>query len=61
MLFERCHTNNRMRSIKEHIKYFNFRSNIQLDHPVIAWLYMTGKRWRRNSRVTGKNGAVARH
>ena len=34
MLFERCHTKNRMRSIKQHIKYFHFLSKIQLDHPV---------------------------
>ena len=33
MLFER-HTKNRKRSLKQHIKYFNFRSKIQLDHPV---------------------------
>ena len=26
MLFERCPTKNRKRSIKQHIKYFNFRS-----------------------------------
>ena len=34
MLFERCHNKLRKRSLKQHIKYFNFRSNIQLDHPV---------------------------
>ena len=34
MLFERRHTENRMRSIKQHIKYFNSRSKVQLDHPV---------------------------
>ena len=34
MLFERCHTKNRVRSLKQHIKYFNFRGNVQLDHPV---------------------------
>ena len=34
MLFERCHTNTRKRSIKQHIQYFNFQSKIQLDHPV---------------------------
>ena len=33
MLFERCHTRNRKRSINQHIKYFNFCSKIQLDHP----------------------------
>ena len=26
MLFERCHTKSRKRSIEQHIKYFNFRS-----------------------------------
>ena len=34
MLFERCHTKNRKRSIKQHIKYFSFRSCVQLDHPI---------------------------
>ena len=34
MLFERCHSENRERSLKEHIKYFYFRSKIQLGHPV---------------------------
>ena len=34
MLFERCHTKNRKGSIKQHIQYFNFRSKVQLDHPV---------------------------
>ena len=35
MLFEGCHTKNRKISIiKQHIKCFNFRSKIQLDHPV---------------------------
>ena len=34
MLFERCHTKNRKRSVKQHIKYFNFRSKVLLDHPV---------------------------
>ena len=34
MLFERCHTKNGKRSIKQHIKYFNFRGKVQLDHPV---------------------------
>ena len=29
-----CHTKNRKRSLKQHIEYFNFRSKIQLDHPV---------------------------
>ena len=31
MLFEICHIK---RSIKQHKKYFNFRSQVQLDHPV---------------------------
>ena len=35
MPFERSYTINRMmKSIKQHIKYFNFRSKVQLDHPV---------------------------
>ena len=29
-----CHTKIRKRSINQHIKYFNFRSKVQLDHPV---------------------------
>ena len=33
-LFERCDTKNRKQSLKHHIKYFNFRSQIQLDHPL---------------------------
>ena len=34
MLFDRCHTKNRKRSFKQHIKYLNFRCKIQLDLPV---------------------------
>ena len=34
MLSERCPTEDRKRSVKQHIKYFNFRSKIQLDNPV---------------------------
>ena len=34
MLFERCYTENRKRSLKHYMKYFDFRSKIQLDHPV---------------------------
>ena len=34
MLFERCHTKDRKRSLKQHIRYFNFRNKIHLDHPV---------------------------
>ena len=34
MLFERCPTKNRKRSPEQHIKYFNFRIKIQLDHPL---------------------------
>ena len=30
MLFKRCQTKNRKRSIKQHIKYFDFRSLVQL-------------------------------
>ena len=33
MLFERCHTENRKISLKQHITYFNFLGKIQLDHP----------------------------
>ena len=36
MLFESSDTKNRMRSLKQHIKYFNFRSKIQLDNPVLS-------------------------
>ena len=47
MMFERCDTKNRKRSIKEHIKYFNFRCYIQLDLPVeLPLLFL------RRSRVT---------
>ena len=28
MLYERCHTKNRMRSLKPHLKYFNLRGKI---------------------------------
>ena len=36
MLFERCHNKNRKRYmyLKQRIKYFNFRSKVQLDHPI---------------------------
>ena len=34
MLFDRCHTKNRKRSFKQHIKYLNLQSKIQLNHPV---------------------------
>ena len=34
MLFDRCHTKNRKKSLKQHTKHFNFRSKIQLDHTV---------------------------
>ena len=33
MLFERCHTKNRKRSIKKNMKYFHFRCQVQLDQP----------------------------
>ena len=36
MLFERCHSRNRNISIKQCIKYFNIRSKIQLNHPVVC-------------------------
>ena len=35
MVFERCHIKNRMRSLKLHLQYINFRRKIQLDHPVL--------------------------
>ena len=35
MLFERCFTKNRKRDLKQHVKYFNFRSITQFDHPVV--------------------------
>ena len=34
-LFDICHIKNRKRYFKQHMKYFNFRSKIQLDHPVL--------------------------
>ena len=34
LLFERCLTKFRKRSIKQHIKYFNFRSLVQLERPL---------------------------
>ena len=34
VLFKKCPTKNRKISLKQHIKYFNFRNTIQLDHPV---------------------------
>ena len=36
MLFERWHITNRKRSLKQHVKYFNSRIKIQLDHPVVC-------------------------
>ena len=35
MLFERSLSNFSLSSLKQHIEYFNFRSEIQLEHPVI--------------------------
>ena len=35
LLFDRCHSKTRKRSIKQHIKYFKFRSFVQLDQPVV--------------------------
>ena len=37
-MFERCQTKNLKRSLKQHIKYFNFRSKVQLDRPVLHTL-----------------------
>ena len=36
MLFERCHSKNSVKSIKQHIKYFNLRSKMQPDPPVYS-------------------------
>ena len=36
MQFERCYTTNIKRYSKQHIKYFNFLSKVQLDHPVLT-------------------------
>ena len=36
-MFERWHTKNRKRDLKQHIKYFNFRSKILLDHPIKSY------------------------
>ena len=33
-MFEICHPKKRKRDLKQHIKYFNFRSTIILDHYV---------------------------
>ena len=33
VLFERGHNKIRKRDLKQHLKYFNFRSKIQFDHP----------------------------
>ena len=38
-LFDRWHTENRNRSLKQHILYFNFRSKIQLAHPECVLMY----------------------
>ena len=38
MLFERCLTK---RSIKQHMNYFNFRSWVQLDHPVKDIIFLS--------------------
>ena len=37
MLFERYHSK-KWRSLKENIKYFRFRSKIQMGHPVLIYL-----------------------
>ena len=42
MLFERFQAKNRKISLKQHIKYFNFRSEIQLGHPVCVGLVGAG-------------------
>ena len=36
MLFERCHSKNSVKSIKQHIKYFNLRSNIAKIYDLIG-------------------------
>ena len=38
MLVERCHTKIKKSSLKQHIKYFNFMSKIQLD-------FISGHHW----------------
>ena len=38
MLFERSRTKNRKKSIKQHRKYFNFRSKVQLNHTAHIFL-----------------------
>ena len=35
MLFDRCHSENRKITIKQHTEYFNFLCKIQLDNPVL--------------------------
>ena len=42
MLFLRCHNKIRKTSLRLHVKYFNFRRKIQLDHP-------TGSTWATSS------------
>ena len=34
-LFDRCYSQNMKGSVEQHVKYFNFLSKVQLDHPVV--------------------------
>ena len=38
-VFEKCHAKNRNKYITQHIKYFNFRSKVQLDNPCTYGTY----------------------
>ena len=40
MMFQRYNTKNRKISLKQRIQYFNFRSKIQLNHPVHGPIYV---------------------
>ena len=42
MLFERCHTKNRKKSVKHHLKYFNFWCKIQSDQPLDMDIVLQG-------------------
>ena len=54
MMFERCETKNRKRSFRQHLKYINFRSRIQLDHPVSVTVTD-------NSNIKGRGIGVTDH
>ena len=44
MLFSRSLSNFSMTSLRQHVAYFNFRSSIQLDHPV-QWCHVLQLEW----------------